>query len=428
VLGHLSETGHDPATEERLLRSFAADLAAPTGATSPLAVLESLAVLAEIRRRTGYADLPALPAELKGQLEGQADLPTIMASARSDDLALLVLALVRETLSERWPAIFAAALPASSQEVSERMAADLAAAGRVDLVASAAAAIMREPNTSVPALVWLWKSAGQGKYPEALGELSRPSITIRLFQALNEVALTPTDDKPRQQDLLWQVRRAVSAKDFALLTDILNHTDAGWAKEIRTAVTRNSGLTDHLRVQVLEVLGHAHPVPIAKTLAAWEEDAVYTTPSALEERRKIYEHLTTVKMIEIANRIGVALGHGDVSENSEFTSALEERDRMTERANSMQADLSRARPINRTMAASEFANIGTTVTAKRLSTGQTETLTFLGPWDANVEKGIYYYKAPLSLAFMGKRVGETVSLRTDSGEDQWVIESIGPAI
>ena len=47
-------------------------------------------------------------------------------------------------------------------------------------------------------------------------------------------------------------------------------------------------------------------------------------------------------MIEIANRIGTALGHGDVSENSEFTSALEERDRMTERANTMQIDLAKA--------------------------------------------------------------------------------------
>lgn len=431
ILGHLNETGHDPATEEALLRSFAADLAAPTGkatAGSPLAVLESLAVLAEIRRRTGYGDLPALPAELKAQLEGEADLPGLLTLSRRDELAQLILTLARETLPEKWPEIFAAALPASSQEVCERMAADLASAGRMDLVASAAAAIMRQPNESVPALTWLWKSAAQGKYPEALGEFSRPSITIRLFQALNEVALTPTDDKPRQQDLLWQVRRTVAAKDFSLLKDILDNTDAGWAREVRAAVTRNSGFTDHLRIQILEVLGKAHPVPIAKTLAAWDEDVVYTTPAALEARRKQYEHLTTVQMIEIANRIGIALGHGDISENSEFTAALEERDRMTERANAMQTDLAKAKPITRTMAMSEFVNIGTTVTAKRLSSGQIETLTFLGPWDAAVEKGIYYYKAPLALAFMGKRVGETVILRTDSGEEQWEIESIVPAI
>jgi transcription elongation factor GreA len=428
VLGHLDETGHDPATEEKLLRSFALDLAAPTGAASPVAVLESLAVLAELRRRTGYADLPGLPPDLKIHLEEQADLGPLVASIRNDPLALLTLVLVRETLAERWPEVFAAALPQASQEVADQIAADLSSAGRSDLLSGAAGAVMRQPLACVAALVWLWKSAGAGRYPEALADLSRPSITVRLFQAVNDLALTPTSDKPRQQDLLWQVRRAVAAKEFALLRDLLDHTDAGWAKEIRTAVSRNSGLTDHLRVQVLEVLGHAHPVPIAKTLMPWEEDLVYTTPAALEQRRKQYEELTTVKMIEIANRIGVALGHGDISENSEFTAAMEERDRMTERATAMQTDLVKARPVTTSMASGDFVNVGTRVTARRLSTGQVETLTFLGPWDARTEQGIYYYKAPLAMAFMGKRVGETVTFRTDTAQDEWQIESIRPAI
>jgi transcription elongation GreA/GreB family factor len=68
------------------------------------------------------------------------------------------------------------------------------------------------------------------------------------------------------------------------------------------------------------------------------------------------------------------------------------------------------------------------VRARRLSTGQEETLTFLGPWDADTRKCIYYYKAPLPQAFMGKRVGETVVLRTDSGEERWEVLEIKPAI
>jgi transcription elongation factor GreA len=431
MLGYLNETGHDAASEEALLKSFAADLvrmADPAAGLPPVTVLEAWAALAEVRHRTGYADLPPLPADLGARLSGEANLAAIVASIGNDALAHLVLTLVRENVPEGWPAVFAAAMPACTQEICDRIASDLAAGERSDLIATTAAAVLRQPNQSVPALIWLWKSACLGKYAEALGELNRASVTIRLFQAINEVALTPTQDKPRQQDLLWQGRRAVGAKDFGLLKDVLDNTDANWAREIRTTVSRNAGLTDHLRVQVLEVLGKAHPQPVAKTLPPWEEDAVYTTPGALEIRRKQYEELTTVKMIEIANRIGVALGHGDISENSEFTSALEERDRMTERANSMQTDLTKARVINRSMAAGDFVNIGTTVVARRLSSGQDETLTFLGPWDANVEKGIYYYKAPLAMAFMGKRVGETVSYGVDAAREQWEVLEIRPAI
>jgi len=126
--------------------------------------------------------------------------------------------------------------------------------------------------------------------------------------------------------------------------------------------------------------------------------------------------------------IGEAAARGDLSENAEFTAALEERDRLTERANAMQADLAKARVIPSHMAHGDAVNIGTTVRARRQSTGQEETLTFLGPWDAATEKGIYYYKAPLALAFMGKRVGETAILRTDSAEEQWEVLEVRPAI
>jgi transcription elongation GreA/GreB family factor len=80
------------------------------------------------------------------------------------------------------------------------------------------------------------------------------------------------------------------------------------------------------------------------------------------------------------------------------------------------------------MAGSDFVNVGTTVTARRLSTGQTEKLTFLGPWDADTQKGIYYYKAPLAQAFMGKGAGETVSFQSGTAQEQWEILEVRPAV
>jgi transcription elongation GreA/GreB family factor len=68
------------------------------------------------------------------------------------------------------------------------------------------------------------------------------------------------------------------------------------------------------------------------------------------------------------------------------------------------------------------------VRARRLATGAEEKLTFLGPWEADMQKRIYYYKAPLSKAFLGKRVGETATLKTDSGSEQWEVLEIKPAV
>jgi len=433
ALGYLGEAGHNPAAEAELLGWFAERLAPMTdeaGRAAPAEALGALAVLARIRKHLGdtaaAAAEPPLPAALATD---RAALAAALAATRSDNLAAAMLVYVRESLPAEWPEVFAAAMPGASQETCERIAADLASAGRQDLLAAAAAAIMRQPNQSVAALAWLWKTAASGKYPEALGDLGRPSMTIRLLAAANEVALTPTADKARQHDLLTQVRRTLSARDFAILHDILDHTDAGWAKEIRTAVSRNSGLTDHLRVQVLDVLAHSHPVPLGKITEPWEDEGVvYTTEAALEVRRREFDNLLHVKLPQNSTAIGEAAARGDISDNAEFTAALEERDRLTERANAMQADLTRAKPITPVMAQGETVNVGTAVRARRLSSGQVEEMAFLGPWDADTQKGIYYYRAPLAQAFMGRRAGEVVTLRTETAEEQWEILEIRPAI
>jgi transcription elongation GreA/GreB family factor len=461
VVGYLNEAGHDPAAEAEMLKGFAADLArlvAPESAAAPADQLATAAVLAEVGRHlAGSESGDAGPGEAgRGALAEEAaagrgarrepggpgratpvpaslpaspgEVAALLGAIRANDLAALSLALVHREMPQAWAEAFAAAMPAMSQEMCDRIAADLAEAGRPDLVASAAREIMRQPNQSLAALAWLWKNATTEKYAQAFADLSRASMTVRLFQAANELALTDVPDKARKQDLLQQVRRAISGKDFGTLRDILDHTDADWAKEIRTAVSRNTALSDHLRVQVLDVLAHAHPVPVARMAPPWEEDVVYTTPAALEARQKEFDHLVSVKMMENSKAIGEAAAHGDISENAEFTAALEERDHLTERANAMQADLARAKPISSSLIHSETANIGTTVRARRQSTGQEETLTFLGPWDADVHKGIYYYKAPLALAFMGKAAGETVTLRTDSGEERWEVLEVRPAL
>ena len=426
VLAYLGEAGHDPAAESAALESFAADLehlaARPGAGTAE--VLSALGVLAEVRRHVGGAALSVS----ESLLGDRAALAGVLGSIRSDDLARRAFALIREVMPADWPDVFSAAMPACSQEICEQIAADLSGAGRDDLLAAAAAAIIRQPHQCITALAWLWKTAGQGRYEKAFGGISLAQATVRLLAGVNEVALTPTDDRPRQLDLLAQVRRTISAKDFAILRDILDHTDSGWAKEIRAAASRNSGLTDHIRIQVLEVLGKAHPVPVTKIVPPWEEEAIYTTAAALEARQKEFEEVIHVKLPQNSAAIGAASALGDVSDNAEFQSALEERGRLTERANAMRADIVRAKPIPRIMAQSETVNIGTTVRARRLSTGKEETLTFLGPWDSAAEKGIYYYRAPMALAFMGKAVGETVTLRTDTAQEQWEILEIRPAI
>jgi len=138
--------------------------------------------------------------------------------------------------------------------------------------------------------------------------------------------------------------------------------------------------------------------------------------------------LVNVDIAHNAKTIGEAADRGDLRENAEFTAALEERDRLTERASRLQSELKRAKLLHRSMAETDFVTIGSKVKAKNLSNHQIQDFLFLGPWEANPDRGVYSYLAPLARSFMGKKQGETVVHKADAGESQWEILEITPGI
>ena len=94
----------------------------------------------------------------------------------------------------------------------------------------------------------------------------------------------------------------------------------------------------------------------------------------------------------------------------------------------MQGELTKAKLIRPGMADGQSVTVGSSVLARSLASGQVETFIFLGPWDAEPDKRVYSYRAPLGLAFMGKKTGDVVVLRTDAEERKWKILEIRAGI
>ena len=130
----------------------------------------------------------------------------------------------------------------------------------------------------------------------------------------------------------------------------------------------------------------------------------------------------------VAKQIGEAASFGDLSENAEFTAALEKRDQLASRATGMENDLKMATVINYEMSGSGFVNVGTRVTTINEESGEEEVFTFFGPWDTDVEKKILNYQAPLSMAFMGSRVGDRVTFGKEGVVRSWEVLAIESAL
>jgi len=135
-----------------------------------------------------------------------------------------------------------------------------------------------------------------------------------------------------------------------------------------------------------------------------------------------------VKMPANSRDIGEAAEGGDISDSGDWQAAIEEQRRLQAQAAKMQDDLVRARVLHAQDVPTDSVGVGSRVTVKRVSDGELIEMSFLGPWDSDVDNRVYSYHTPLAQTLMGKTPGETVTLKIDGGEAQYTIETLASAL
>jgi transcription elongation GreA/GreB family factor len=139
----------------------------------------------------------------------------------------------------------------------------------------------------------------------------------------------------------------------------------------------------------------------------WDRDAIYVTERGLQRRMDEFRVLTQEKIPAIIEAIGRAAEFGDLSENAEYTSALEERDMLTKRGAAMEAEIKKVKVLGpEDVKDDDRISLGHRVRAKDLDTGEEKTYSILGPWDGSPEDGVISYRSPLGEIFLGHRLGE----------------------
>ena len=156
----------------------------------------------------------------------------------------------------------------------------------------------------------------------------------------------------------------------------------------------------------------------------WEKDEyIFTTQDGLKRIKEEYRVLVDVKIPENAQAIGAAASLGDLSENSEWESAMEEQRNLTGRAQEMDGEISSAKLIEDQEIPDAIVAPGQKITLTEEGTGKQLHYRLLGPWDATDDQTINY-RAPLARGLLGKEVGEVGEMPSPSGPVQVKIEAI----
>lgn len=155
-----------------------------------------------------------------------------------------------------------------------------------------------------------------------------------------------------------------------------------------------------------------------------EEKSYYMTEEGLEKLKEELEYLKTEKRKEIVERIKIARGFGDLSENSEYDAAKNEQAWLESRIAQVEKMIRNAEIIEANDEHSDTVQLGKSVTFIELPDGDEETYKIVGSAEADPFEGKISNDSPMARSLLGRQVGEEVTVQTPGGEMKVKIISV----
>lgn len=149
------------------------------------------------------------------------------------------------------------------------------------------------------------------------------------------------------------------------------------------------------------------------------------TSDGLKKLEEELDELKSVKRREVAEKIKVALGYGDLSENSEYDEAKNEQGLIEARIAEIEATLKNVKIIDEDNLSTEHVQLGNTVTVKDIEEDEVLVLHIVGSKEVDVEKNKISDESPIGKALMGHAKGETVDVEAPAGSFKFEIIDIG---
>lgn len=149
------------------------------------------------------------------------------------------------------------------------------------------------------------------------------------------------------------------------------------------------------------------------------------TSEGLKKLEEELDELKSVKRREVAEKIKVALGYGDLSENSEYDEAKNEQGLIEARIAEIEATLKNVKIIDEDNLSTEHVQLGNTVTVKDIDEDEILVLHIVGSKEVDVDAGKISDESPIGKALIGHCKGDVVDVEAPAGTFKFEIIDIG---
>ncbi|MBO4941193.1 MAG: transcription elongation factor GreA [Clostridia bacterium] len=151
---------------------------------------------------------------------------------------------------------------------------------------------------------------------------------------------------------------------------------------------------------------------------------IMLTDEGLLKLEQELENLKTKKRQEVAEKIKVARGFGDLSENSEYDAAKEEQAQVEARIVQLENMLKNAKVIDNDEIDLNVVSIGTRVTVFDEEFEEEIEYSIVGSTEADPDAFKISDESPVGRALIGKKIDDIVDVETPGGVIKFKILSI----
>lgn len=143
---------------------------------------------------------------------------------------------------------------------------------------------------------------------------------------------------------------------------------------------------------------------------------ILVTAEGYNELKKELDTLKTVKRKEISDKIRVARGFGDLSENSEYDEAKNEQAIVEAKIATLEEQLKNAKMIEKDQISTEVVQVGTSVTILDEEFNEEMTYRIASSVESNhSNQETITDESPVGRALLGHKVGDEVEVAVPSG-------------
>ena len=155
-----------------------------------------------------------------------------------------------------------------------------------------------------------------------------------------------------------------------------------------------------------------------------EDKGVIVSKEGFEKLEKELDYLRTTKRAEIAEKIKVALGFGDLSENSEYDEAKNAQAENEGKIAELENKIRYAKIIDESEIDTKTVQVGNIVKVHDEEYDEDVTYTIVGSTEVDLAQNKISNESPIGSALLGAKKGEVVTANVPAGVAQFKVLSI----